>query len=373
MTMPEVADSVCLGQPGCRSARAAGPGGGLRSARGSRCLIAPTAGRCSAPSGATPAPSLTPYCTPEGLDAVRWWRAGAGLPGTAQGEGAEQVWLEVEEDGWYERIEVQCGARVLGLLRPSGDPSAHPGSCGACGGSHDRARGVVARPSGLAGARVARRSWWWARWCCRSSPRGGLAGGQSFGREQRVAAGAEGSAVGVGAAAARSICMFLLLHLCIRYPALGIPVTLAVMGFFVARAVWNRADGHQVQRSRGYLPPAGMGDGGGNEAFGGRMGGGAGARAAHGHAPGRAAFPGLAIVCASSDGCASPCRCCSTSSCSSTVAPTRPSATGSGPRSCPTWPRARRRACSRFSKRRAGRSARSWSAALSVAQGGAAG
>ena len=74
-------------------------------------------------SGATPA-GLTPYCTPEGLDAVRWWRAGAGLPGTAQGEGAEQLWLEVEEDGWYERIEVQCGARVLGLLRPSGDPSA---------------------------------------------------------------------------------------------------------------------------------------------------------------------------------------------------------------------------------------------------------
>ena len=101
---------------------------------------------------------------------------------------------------------------------------------------------------------------------------GRVGGGQSFGRSSGRSGG-RGFGGGGGGGGGEVDLLFLLLHLCIRYPALGIPVTLAVMGFFVARAVWNRADGHQVQRSRGYLPPAGMGDGGGNEAFGAAGGG----------------------------------------------------------------------------------------------------
>ncbi|HHO49472.1 MAG TPA: hypothetical protein ENK18_01050 [Deltaproteobacteria bacterium] len=62
--------------------------------------------------------ALEAYTTPGGLRSVRWWHSSAELPQA----GAGITWLEVEEDGWYERIEIRCGDRLLGLLRPSGQP-----------------------------------------------------------------------------------------------------------------------------------------------------------------------------------------------------------------------------------------------------------
>ncbi|MBX2799188.1 MAG: hypothetical protein KTR31_16055 [Myxococcales bacterium] len=59
------------------------------------------------------------YATSRGAQAIRWWHA-TGMPAADD----ELVWLEVEEDGWYERIEVLCGRRLLGLLRPSAQPEA---------------------------------------------------------------------------------------------------------------------------------------------------------------------------------------------------------------------------------------------------------
>lgn len=64
--------------------------------------------------------ALEAYTTPGGLRAVRWWQTNNTLPTTD----TEITWLEVEEDGWYERIEIRCGDRLLGLLRPSGQPDA---------------------------------------------------------------------------------------------------------------------------------------------------------------------------------------------------------------------------------------------------------
>ena len=60
------------------------------------------------------------YATPEGVACIRWWKAGPGLPPPT---GAVE-WLDVDEDGWVERIEVRTGHRVLGLQRPSGHPEA---------------------------------------------------------------------------------------------------------------------------------------------------------------------------------------------------------------------------------------------------------
>ena len=81
----------------------------------------PSSRRCTRHStqpGATTI-DLAPYCTPTGLTELRWWRAW-GLP-NAEGE---LQWLEVQQDGQYERMEVQRGARVLGLLRAAGHPEA---------------------------------------------------------------------------------------------------------------------------------------------------------------------------------------------------------------------------------------------------------
>jgi len=62
----------------------------------------------------------SPYLTAEGALALGFWADGPGLP--ARGDHA--AWLCVEEDAWHERIEVQCGARVLGLCREVGDRGA---------------------------------------------------------------------------------------------------------------------------------------------------------------------------------------------------------------------------------------------------------
>ncbi len=59
------------------------------------------------------------YCTPLGAACLQWWAQAGQPPG-----GGPTTWLEVEEDGWFERIEVRRGQRILGLLRPSGEPAA---------------------------------------------------------------------------------------------------------------------------------------------------------------------------------------------------------------------------------------------------------
>ncbi len=69
--------------------------------------------------GETP-DAAEPYTTVSGARALEFWRSSGGLPPL----GDDHTWLEVEEDGWYERIEIRSGACVLGLLRPSGEPDA---------------------------------------------------------------------------------------------------------------------------------------------------------------------------------------------------------------------------------------------------------
>lgn len=59
------------------------------------------------------------YLSPQGLRCVTFWARGAGLP-----PAGDIAWLSVEEDAWHERIEVRCGARVLGLCRRAGQPDA---------------------------------------------------------------------------------------------------------------------------------------------------------------------------------------------------------------------------------------------------------
>lgn len=61
---------------------------------------------------------LRPYTTPIGLSSIRWWRDHGGLP--ARGEAL--TWVDVVEDAWYERVDLQLGDRVLGLLRPTASP-----------------------------------------------------------------------------------------------------------------------------------------------------------------------------------------------------------------------------------------------------------
>ncbi len=84
-----------------------------------------------------------------------------------------------------------------------------------------------------------------------------VGGGQSYGRGR----GGGGGLGGGGGGGGEVDLVFLLLHLCIRYPAIGVPLTLAVGGFLVARAVWYRGDDHRVHRTRGRLPGHGPGAG----------------------------------------------------------------------------------------------------------------
>lgn len=63
---------------------------------------------------------LRPWTTPTGLSSIRWWRDHGGLP-AANGP---LTWLAVYEDAWYERVDLRCGDRCLGLLRRAGDPAA---------------------------------------------------------------------------------------------------------------------------------------------------------------------------------------------------------------------------------------------------------
>lgn len=67
-----------------------------------------------------PTRAASPYLTPDGARSVAFWAEGPGLPPG----GHEVVWLSVEEDAWHERVEVQCGLRVLGLCRRAGSADA---------------------------------------------------------------------------------------------------------------------------------------------------------------------------------------------------------------------------------------------------------
>ncbi|MEO0604360.1 MAG: hypothetical protein AAF211_23190 [Myxococcota bacterium] len=64
--------------------------------------------------------AASPYLTEEGARSLAFWADGPGLP--PAGSGA--AWLTIEEDAWHERIEVQCGLRVLGLCRTAGASDA---------------------------------------------------------------------------------------------------------------------------------------------------------------------------------------------------------------------------------------------------------
>ncbi|MEN0061867.1 MAG: hypothetical protein AAGA48_06920 [Myxococcota bacterium] len=64
--------------------------------------------------------SSSPYLTPAGARALGFWAEGPGVPPG----GPDAAWLLVEEDAWHERIEVQCGLRVLGLCRAAGQADA---------------------------------------------------------------------------------------------------------------------------------------------------------------------------------------------------------------------------------------------------------
>ena len=78
-----------------------------------------------------------------------------------------------------------------------------------------------------------------------------VGGGESFGR------GGGGGFGGGGGEALPIDLIVLLVHLAVRYPALGIPLTLGLVGFIMVRAVWHRTGDHQVHRSRrGPVPRA---------------------------------------------------------------------------------------------------------------------
>ncbi|MEM6925990.1 MAG: hypothetical protein AAF602_03590 [Myxococcota bacterium] len=64
--------------------------------------------------------AASPYLTDDGARSLGFWADGPGLPPA----GSSAAWLTIEEDAWHERIEVQCGLRVLGLCRTAGEPDA---------------------------------------------------------------------------------------------------------------------------------------------------------------------------------------------------------------------------------------------------------
>lgn len=60
-----------------------------------------------------------PYVSEDGRADLAYWRA-VGLP---PDEGPTE-WIEVEQDGWFDRFELAMGARVLSLRRATGRPEA---------------------------------------------------------------------------------------------------------------------------------------------------------------------------------------------------------------------------------------------------------
>jgi len=174
------------------------------------------------------------YLEPTGTRAVKHFIEGPGLP--AGGEAS--TWLEVEEDGWFERIEVRQGSRILGLARRAGQPEA-PWKLW-------RLRALTIAGAALAMVLLLA--------LVPEVAEGRVGGGQGA---SRGGGGFSGGGSGGRGGGNELMIIWVLMRLVIAYPAVGIPAVIGVTAlYFTHRSFLSGTKNRAVHRTHRRRAPA---------------------------------------------------------------------------------------------------------------------